>query len=64
MTNVARSTAAMLLVSALVLGGCALQSYVPGGSTADSSGDAMGSGSHSSSRFGAEHEMPIPVQAP
>jgi hypothetical protein len=55
-----RTTAAVLLVSGtLVLGGCALTSGIPGGSSADSSTEGIGgSGTFSSSQFGG----PSPIQ--
>jgi hypothetical protein len=53
------TAAAVLLVSGtLVLGGCALTSGIPGGSSADSSTEGIGSGTFSSSQLGG----PSPIQ--
>ncbi len=53
------TAAAVLLVSGtLVLGGCALTSGIPGGSSADSPTEGIGSGTFSSSQLGG----PSPIQ--
>jgi len=53
------TAAAVLLVSGtLVLGGCALTSGIPGGSSADSSTEGIGSGTFSSSQLSG----PSPIQ--